>query len=111
MTRHFVEKKTGDIFAYDSVNQADLISNIDLTLFTEISTLPNKNETWDGSAFTLDNAKVLKEQNENILTKINNLEAQQTPRLIREAMQGVAFSVNKLKQFDTDITALRLQLK
>jgi len=49
--------------------------------------------------------------NSNIYNKIEVLEAQQSPRLIREAMQGVAFSVSKLKKIDAEIAALRLQLK
>ena len=51
------------------------------------------------------------EFNQGIDAQIVALEAQQTPRLLREALHGVPFAVNKLNKLDADIAVLRLQLK
>ena len=42
--------------------------------------------------------------------KINELEAQQTARLYREAYMGVKYSIDKLAEIDAEITKLRLEL-
>lgn len=47
---------------------------------------------------------------DSILRQIIALEAQQTPRRIREAMLGVQESVTKIAEIDQQITALREQL-
>ena len=51
------------------------------------------------------------QNNASILEQIALLEAQQTQRLIREAMNGVQFAVNKLAKIDADIAILRSKLK
>lgn len=51
------------------------------------------------------------EINKNILNEIKILEAQQTPRRIREAATWNRDSINFLKDIDRQITALRNQLK
>lgn len=45
-----------------------------------------------------------------IQQQIDELEAQQTPRLMREAIKGETFAVNKINELDTQIEALRAQL-
>jgi len=45
--KHFVENKTGNVLGYDSVEQADLISGLDMSLYTAITKLPTQFETWD----------------------------------------------------------------
>jgi len=45
--KHFVENKTGNVIGFDSVEQADLISGLDMSLYTAITKLPTQFETWD----------------------------------------------------------------
>lgn len=45
-----------------------------------------------------------------IQQQIDELEAQQTPRLMREAFKGELYATNKLTELDAQITALRAQL-
>jgi len=45
--KHFVENKTGNVLGYDGVEQSDLISGLDMSLYTAITNLPTQFETWD----------------------------------------------------------------
>jgi len=45
--KHFIENKTGNVIGFDSVEQADLISGLDMSLYTAITKLPTQFETWD----------------------------------------------------------------
>jgi len=45
--KYFVENKNGDVLGHDSVEQADLISGLDMSLYTSVITPPTQFETWD----------------------------------------------------------------
>jgi len=45
--KYFIENKTGNVIGYDSVEQADLISDLDTSLYAAITKLPTQFETWD----------------------------------------------------------------
>jgi hypothetical protein len=47
--KHFVDNKTGSVFGYDSVEQADLIGGLATSLYTAITKLPTQFETWDAT--------------------------------------------------------------
>ena len=49
--------------------------------------------------------------NKAIIRQIIELEAQQTPRLVRETLAGVQFAIDKMASIETEIAALRSQLQ
>ena len=49
--------------------------------------------------------------NNAIIRQIIELEAQQTPRLVRETLAGVQFAIDKMASIETEIAALRSQLQ
>ena len=57
-----------------------------------------------------DDSVLWEHPNEAIKRQIVDLEAQQTPRLIREAALGDGAAFTALQQIEMDITALRAQL-
>jgi len=115
--KHFVENKTGNVFGYDSVEQADLISGLDLSLYTAITKLPTTSDVWNAKTktFKVDAAKaaadLIATHNDPILAKIHALESAQTSRLLREVSLGNVASKKKLAKMDVAIAKLRATLK
>jgi hypothetical protein len=50
------------------------------------------------------------EKRAKILAKIEYLERQQTPRIIRNAINGDEFAINKIKEIEQEIELLRVEL-
>jgi len=115
--KYFVENKTGNVIGYDSVAQADLISGLDMSLYTAITKLPTTSDVWDAKtkSFKVDAVKAAAEliaaNNAPILAKIHALESAQTSRLLREVSLGNVASKKNLAKMDTAIVKLRATLK
>lgn len=50
------------------------------------------------------------EKRAKILAKIEHLERQQTPRIIRNAINGDEFAIGKIKEIEQEIQLLRVEL-
>lgn len=68
------------------------------------------NRQWDAIVAAGITPAAYVEPAKSIQEQINELEAQQTPRLMREAFNGELYATNKLTELDAQITALRAQL-